>query len=315
MNDQERTARVNFWQNIVSVDKRYNLGTITLVAKDLAYFAGIFDTEIHFNLVRAHNIRIDYTKHNEDLLKLFVTSFGGKIYKSKPRPERKIDIWNWKVSSNQAYKILKNIQPFLRINWEKARLCIECYEKCEASGLSRSDKAKIGERYIELINNCETKPEHRFDYFGLPHLKMAYLAGIFDVDSTITITRRTEKGRNSYTLEVIKRKHDYETMEFIRGIFGGNIHIVTKSRLNKDDVWGIRYFSKNAYRLLEQIYPYLKAQKSIAEICMEFQNRYFTGEGGVEVSPERKAIGAAYLALLHSYHLKWRSRYGKGFIN
>jgi hypothetical protein len=121
------------------------------VAKDLAYFAGIFDTEVYFNIVPSHGIRITYDKHSEDLLKSFLSSFGGNIVKAKPRPERKNDIWVWSVNSDQAYKILKKIHPFLRNNREKARLCIECYEECAKSGLSYADKARIGEKHIELL--------------------------------------------------------------------------------------------------------------------------------------------------------------------
>jgi hypothetical protein len=151
MNEREQEARNQFWQYIVSLDEKFNLETKHLVAKDLAYFAGIFDTEVYFNIVPSHGIRITYDKHSEDLLKSFLSSFGGNIVKAKPRPERKNDIWVWSVNSDQAYKILKKIHPFLRNNREKARLCIECYEECAKSGLSYADKARIGEKHIELL--------------------------------------------------------------------------------------------------------------------------------------------------------------------
>ena len=311
MNEQERDVRTKFWFDLVSLDKQYHLGTINLVATDLAYFAGIFDTEVHFTIAPLHSIQMTYNKHNNDLLKLMSSSFGGKIYKEKPRLERKSDIWVWSVGSDQAYKILKRISPFLRIKREQAGLCTECYEKCAEPGLTEADKARIGEQYRKLLRDRETKPEQRFDYFGLPHLKLAYLAGVFDVDSSFVITRRTEPGRNSYILEVIKRKNDYEIMVFIRGIFGGKIHAATKSRLNKQDIWEIKYTSQNAYKVLQQIYPFLKAQKRIAEICMAFQEKYYRGGTTIEISPTRKAVGEKYASLLHAHHLKWRSRYGK----
>jgi hypothetical protein len=319
MYDYKRDARANIWQNIVFLNKEYDLGTINIVAKDLAYFAGIFDTEVHFNLDSPHSIRISYDKNNVEFLKILSNVFGGKIYKEKPRPERKIDVWKWVVDSDQSYKILKKIYPFLRIRREKARLCTECYENISLPGLNIFNKAKIGAQYIQLIKDCEPKPEQRFNYFGLPHLKSAYLAGIFDVDSSFVITRRTESGRNSYLLEVIKRKNDHETMEFIAGVFGGKIHRATKSTLNKQDIWEIKYTSQKAYAVLKQIYPYLIAQKRIAEICMEFQDKYYQGNTkGAKyntVSPERRALGENYAGLLKTYHLKWRSRYDKYLTN
>ena len=132
------------------------------------------------------------------------------------------------------------------------------------------------------------------------------MAGLFDVDSSFVITKR--KDRNSYLLEVINRKVDYETLEFIQKTFGGNIHSVSKSKLSKKDSWDLKYHSQQAYNVLQQIYPCLKGQKRIAELCMEFQERYWRGITGRPVSPERQAIGAKYATLLRLYHLKWRSR-------
>ena len=300
-------------QEMVSRVNEYGLKAIKLT-EDLPYFAGVFDTEVYFTIGHSHNIHLSYDKHNEDLLRTFLTSFGGVIHKDKPRKERKRDIWVWHVKSQQAYEILKKVYPFLRTKREQARLCIECYEKCSINGLTRAEKTKIGEQYIKLLTDCKSKPEQRFDYAGIPYLKVAYLAGMFDVGASFVITRRIEPGRNSYLLEVIKRKNDYETMEFTKETFGGKIHLASRSRLNKQDIWELKYSSQKAYAILKQIYPYLKAQKRIAEICMEFQDQYYQGRTTVEMSPMRAAIGEKYSTLLHFYHLKWRTHYGKGQI-
>lgn len=137
---------------------------------------------------------------------------------------------------------------------------------------------------------------------------MSYIAGLFDVDSSFIITRRTD--RNIYLLEVIYKKTDYETLEFIHKTFGSRIHSVPKSKLNKQDIWELKYNSQQAYNILQQIYPYLRAQKRPAELCMKFQEGYWRGITGRSVSPERQAIGAKYANLLRLYHLKWRSRRG-----
>jgi hypothetical protein len=132
---------------------------------------------------------------------------------------------------------------------------------------------------------------------------------MFDVGASFEITKRPE--RETYLLEVIKRKYDYESMQFVAGVFGGKIHAASRSKLNNRDIWEIKYTSQKAYTVLKQIYPYLKAQKRVADICIEFQDRYWQGPMTTEVSQTRRAIGAKYNALLRSYHLKWRSHYGK----
>ena len=306
MNDEEAQARAEFYRNIVYLNKAYNLGEINVVAKDLAYFAGIFDTEVYYSIGEPYTLYLSYNKQNRELLKSLSNSFGGKISRVKMQPYHSKQVWVWHLSSNPAYKVLKKIHPFLRIKRERARLCTECYERCAIKGLSLAEKHKIGDSYRELLHNCQTAPEQRFNYFGLPHLKIAYLAGLSDVASAFVITEHRD--RNTYLLEVVYRQTDYETLEFIQHTFGGKIRLASKSKLNKKDVWEIKYASQKAYAILQQIYPYLKAQKRAADLCMQFQEGYWLGITGREVSPERKAIGAKYANLLRSYHLKWRSR-------
>ncbi|HEX74002.1 MAG TPA: hypothetical protein G4N93_02485 [Dehalococcoidia bacterium] len=290
------------------LNKAFNLAEINVVAKDLAYFAGISDTEVYYGIGEPYTLHLSYNKQNGELLKLLSKSFGGKIHKVKIQPFHSEQVWVWNLSSNHAYKVLRKIHPFLRIKRERARLCIECYERCVQPELSLGEKRKIGEAYRERLQNCQTEPEQRFDYFGLPHLKIAYIAGLFDVDSSFVITER--KDRNSYLLEVFNRKTDYETLEFINKTFGGKIYSVPKSKLNKQDIWELKYNSQQAYVVLQQVYPHLKAQKRVAELCMQFQEGYWRGITGIPVSPERQAIGAKYANLLRLYHLKWRSRRG-----
>jgi hypothetical protein len=309
MKDKEADARADFWRNLVYLNKTYNLDEINVLAKDLAYFAAIFDTEVYFGILEPYTLHLSYNKQNREFLKLVSNSFGGKIHKMKMQPFHKKQIWVWFVSSNQAYKILKKLHPFLRVKRERARLCTECYEKCVQSDLSLYEKRKLGEYYRELLKQSQTEPEQRYDYFGLPHLKMSYIAGLFDVDSSFVITKRKDRN-TSYLLEIIKKKTDYETLEFIQETFGGKIYFMPKGKLNKQDIWEIKYNSQKAYIVLQQVYPYLKAQKRAAELCMEFQEGYWQGITGREISPERKAIGAKYTNLLRLYHLKWRSRSG-----
>ena len=71
MNEQERDANDRLLRSMVSRINAYNRKTIKLTPENLAYFAGIFDTEVYFNLDSFHSIRMHYDKNNEDFLKIF----------------------------------------------------------------------------------------------------------------------------------------------------------------------------------------------------------------------------------------------------
>lgn len=111
MKDNESYARAEFYRNIVSLNKAFNLAEINLVAKDLAYFAGIFDTEVYYSIGESYTVYLSYNKQNRELLKLVSNSFGGKIHKVKMQPFHSKQVWQWYVSSNHAYKLLKKNTP------------------------------------------------------------------------------------------------------------------------------------------------------------------------------------------------------------
>jgi hypothetical protein len=65
----------------VYLNKAVNRDEINVVAKDLAYFAGIFDTEVQYGIGEPYTLYLSYNKQNRELLKLVSNSFGGKIHK------------------------------------------------------------------------------------------------------------------------------------------------------------------------------------------------------------------------------------------
>lgn len=116
MKDDESYTRAEFYRDIVSLNKAFNLAEINLTAKDLAYFAGIFDTEVYYGIGEPYTLNLSYNKQSRELLKLVSNSFGGKIHKVKIQPFHSKQIWVWQLSSNHAYKVLKKYTPFYELN-------------------------------------------------------------------------------------------------------------------------------------------------------------------------------------------------------
>ena len=69
MKDKESVARAEFYRNIVYINKAFNLTEINVIAKDLAYFAGIFDTEVYYGIGEPYTLYLSYNKQNRELLK------------------------------------------------------------------------------------------------------------------------------------------------------------------------------------------------------------------------------------------------------
>ena len=95
MTDNEQSIRAEFYRYLVNLNEVYNLDDINVIAQDLAYFAGIFDTEVHFNIYEPYTLHLSYTKTNRELLVHFLTAVGGEIRKSKMQLGSCKQVWVW----------------------------------------------------------------------------------------------------------------------------------------------------------------------------------------------------------------------------
>jgi len=98
-----------------------------------AYFAGFFDGEGSMGIAKhksrsskrgfCHELIIQVSSSNEDILKLFKLHFGGTICQF--RAPKNLPMWRWSISSKKALNFLLLITSYLRVKEPQARLAIE----------------------------------------------------------------------------------------------------------------------------------------------------------------------------------------------
>lgn len=103
-------------------------------AKDLAYFAGLFDGEgcIHIRRTKTKTQRVTYalvckvSMCNFPALEQLHNSFGGSLIKERKHKysNRNNKLWTWTASCVMAKNFLLQIVPFLRIKKEEADLAL-----------------------------------------------------------------------------------------------------------------------------------------------------------------------------------------------
>lgn len=138
-----------------------------LKGSDLAYIAGLFDTEVAFMIIRKEgtpsSLVLTYTKTNRKILDYLSHSFGGKVYSVKKRPGQRLEVWVWRISSGLAYRALRKLYPFLRIKKETAYTCMNFYEQIRSSKKEpRSVRREIAEKYALLLKAYQKKPHRTY---------------------------------------------------------------------------------------------------------------------------------------------------------
>ena len=118
-----------------------------------------------------------------------------------------------------------------------------------------------------------------------------YLAGFFDGEGTIVITRKQhlERGTDNtyYELHAGVGQKVTGPLELYKKTFSGGIYY-HRNGTHKTDFWTWRVFGSNARTFLETVLPYLSLKAEEARVGIEFQQQQFPNDGHRHKQTEEK---------------------------
>jgi hypothetical protein len=133
----------------------------------------------------------------------------------------------------------------------------------------------------------------RVDITKIESTVLAYIAGFFDGEGTVSI-KRTD---NSFALHCGVWQVDRTPLDFIALYFGGNVKIRSKQG-NGNDQWVWMVSSIHAADFLKAIEPYLIVKRSQATVAIRFQALSSSNHAGHRLSEADVAIREAERILI-----------------
>ena len=109
----------------------------------------------------------------------------------------------------------------------------------------------------------------------ISELEKAYFAGFFDGEGCVELRRV----HTSYGIAAATNIAYVPTLELLRDIFGGSIHVL-KKREHCKQVYGWGIMGKSAYEFLTAILPYLHEKRSQVELIVQYHGEIGLGVVG-----------------------------------
>lgn len=141
---------------------------------------------------------------------------------------------------------------------------IEC--RCECGEILYCATAELPRR---ISCGCVAMPPLKTPEFKLTNLDLAWIAGFFDGEGTVTICRpgnRMRGGRKSYSMSASVVQANYEILAMLKESFGGYLFEVKGRYLWR---WSVHSFY--AVNFLKTVVPFLRLKKTQAELAILFQ--------------------------------------------
>ena len=131
---------------------------------------------------------------------------------------------------------------------------------------------------------------------------LAYVAGIFDGEGSISISARESHGYRTIGVSICVVNTKEWLITFLKMQFGGYIYFRDTPESQHKNSWQWTKQGKKAVEFLELILPYLQLKRPQAELAIQFQNRKRLGRHSLETQDEAKALEEADRLIMGSYN-------------
>ena len=259
---------------------------------NLCYLAGYIDGDGCFYLgktiqnskgIIVYEYSIQVLSVKKESVYFFAECFGGYIRQKAQRPGHKIP-YQWTIKTRKCFEVARDIYPFLTDKYKSCALFIEfeAYIVRNDFKVVHEDTIKQRDNIIKSIR----EEKHMNDFVTedainlLKEIKptiepteehFCYLAGLIDSEGCFRIKKWQPKGKPNkvYTINLEIGNTRLPIFNWLMDRFGGNISFIKpKPSKRPAAIWSIS--SSALFRIVNNIYPFLKVKKAVCEKIIEF---------------------------------------------
>ena len=131
--------------------------------------------------------------------------------------------------------------------------------------------------------------------------ELAYCAGIIDGEGSVGVGGRSPKNPQSFAIKVTVQMTTSQAVSLLHEVFGGRKFIPNRVTKTGKTIYAWSVYCSRAGRVLEQLVPYLRVKKTVAEDCIALTKFYKQGRQHSISDAERHARDTIFNRLsIHS---------------
>lgn len=250
---------------------------IKLTENQLAYVAGIIDSEGSFSLVKGYGKRDNhkvmvrqYVLSVRTTDKMIIPYLVKLLGKSSTGDNYQNTI---KINSKRYLQyLIPQILPYLQTKYEQAINVLTAMNiKGSSTLIYTQDEIELWERFYQRNKAINARGQAKIEYGGNPNHKYhhAWFAGLLDGDGSFnsSVFTQSKKNRSAKTYKMclnIGLTHKY-TIDYIGKIHNKETKNVNDKRPTRSKSYRIRFLSNDIIKILPDILPHLVLKKEIAE--------------------------------------------------
>ena len=262
-----------------------------------AYLAGYTDGDgsifirnyVQKSVHEVFSAHLEITSTFEQICEYFFHEFGGGYSKRPEKRKNRKPSWAWRISGTKLVAIFQNIDDYLILKKESAKICLRLIENTKKSKIFRGNPLSghtvnfrnglIQQIKEEIHMNDRVNKElfeslKEFKKCKIPSQSdLAYFSGLIDSEGCFRIQhwKPKRKGRNEtwvITLEIGNSK--FPIFPWLIERFGGAFTFRSPKKQTHSPmiIWSLK--SDALYQILPLIYPYLRVKKERCEKLGQF---------------------------------------------
>lgn len=244
------------------------------------YAAGFFDAEGFVLLNLRKYIQMGFVNTKPDVIYQLQKQYGGSIGIEKHENKNHATTYRLHLFSKEAEKCLRIMEPHLVIKKEVTNIVLQFNPNTDDLSL-----------YRDLMK--QSREDVRVE---VKNLSWEYIAGFFDGEGHIGITKDLRKNRPSprYQLEVVITNTHFGILNSIYNLYGREGQFLQRKRDSiRLPTWDIKMRASKGIPFLKSMYPFLVVKKKQAEIAIKFQTDQKAYE---RIGVKGRGLGTAPLA-------------------